>query len=252
MKSYTDFAAFYDTLTANVAYEQKADYLLELFKRHNHTAGLTLDLACGTGTLTLALKKRGIDIYGVDASWEMLSIAQQKASEAGEEILFLCQKMQKLNLYGTVDTCICALDSINHLTSIKAVETTFKRVSMFMNPNGLFVFDANTIYKHAYVLGDNCYIYDTEQVFCAWQNTYESSDHSVTITLDFFEPDNGSYRRSSEQFSERAYSRETLEKIWTAAGFVLEAVYDEDSFNPPHEKTQREIYVLRKKENEQG
>ncbi len=250
MKSYSDFAAFYDGLTQNVAYEQKADYLLELFKRHNHTAGLTLDLACGTGTLTLALKKRGIDIYGVDASWEMLSIAQQKTCDANEEILFLCQKMQKLDLYGTVDTCICVLDSINHLTTIKAIGETFKRVSLFMNPNGLFVFDANTIYKHAHILGDNCYIYDTKPVFCAWQNNYEPSDHSVTVTLDFFEPNNGVYHRSSEQFSERAYSRETLEKLWIEAGFVMEAVYDEESFNPPHEKTQREIYVLRKKENE--
>lgn len=250
MKSYTDFAAFYDTLTENVEYEQKADYLMELFKRHNHTAGLTLDLACGTGTLTLALKKRGIDIYGVDASCEMLTVAQQKAYAADEKILFLCQKMQRLNLYGTVDTCICTLDSINHLTKLKDVEDTFERVALFLNPNGLFVFDANTIYKHTHILGDNCYIYDTKPVFCAWQNNYDPSEHCVTITLDFFEPIDGAYCRSSEQFSERAYRRDELERLWTAAGFVMEAVYGEGGFEPPHETTQREIYVLRKKENE--
>lgn len=246
MKSYTDFAAFYDSLTTNVEYEKKAEYLLKLFNRHNHEAGLTLDLACGTGTLTLALKKRGIDIYGVDASCEMLSVAQQKAYEADEEILFLCQKMQKLNLYGTVDTCICALDSINHLTQIKDVENTFKRVALFMNPNGLFVFDANTIYKHECVLGDNCYIYDNDKVFCAWQNNYKPSDHTVMITLDFFEPDGDIYRRSSEQFFERAYSRSEISEMLTAAGFTLEAVYDDMCFETPAEKSQREIYVARR------
>lgn len=250
MRAYSDFAEFYDNLTQNVEYDKKADYLLKLFERHNHNAGLTLDLACGTGTLTLELKKRGIDIYGVDASYEMLSIAQQKAFENEQEILFLCQKMQNIDLYGTIDTCICSLDSINHLTSIKDVQRAFDRISLFMNPNGLFVFDANTVYKHKHILGDNCYIYDTDSVFCAWQNNYNEINHKVIITLDFFEPDGKMYRRSSEQFSERAYTREEMAAMLVNAGFTLEAVYDDMSFNLPNQNSEREIYVARKKINE--
>ena len=250
MRAYSDFAEFYDNLTQNVEYDKKADYILELLKRHNHNVGLTLDLACGTGTLTLELKKRGVDIYGIDASYEMLSVAQQKAYENEQEILFLCQKMQNIDLYGTIDTCICSLDSINHLTSAKDVQRTFERVSLFMNPDGIFVFDANTVYKHKYVLGDNCYIYDTDTVFCAWQNNYNETNHKVIITLDFFEPDGKIYRRSSEQFSERAYTREEMTAMLTNAGFTLEAVYDDMSFESPKENSEREIYVARKKANE--
>lgn len=247
MRAYSDFAEFYDNLTNNVEYPKKADYILELFSKHNHNAGLTLDLACGTGTLTIELKKRGIDIYGIDGSYEMLSMAQQKAYENELEILFLCQKMQKLDLYGSIDTCICTLDSINHLTTKKDVQQTFERVSLFMNPNGLFVFDANTIYKHKYILGDNCYIYDTDKVFCAWQNNYNEKDNKVIITLDFFEPDGKSYVRTSEQFSERAYSREEFTEMLTNAGFILEAVYDDMTFEESKENSEREIYVARKK-----
>lgn len=246
MRAYSDFAEFYDNLTQNVEYDKKADYILEVLKKHNHNAGLTLDLACGTGTLTLELKKRGIDIYGADASYEMLSIAQQKAYESGQEIMFLCQKMQKLDLYGSIDTCICSLDSINHLTSKNDVRQTFNRVSLFMNPNGLFIFDANTVYKHKYILGDNCYIYDTDKVFCAWQNNYNETDNKVIITLDFFEPDGKMYRRSSEQFSERAYTREEMTSMLTNAGFTVEAVYDDMSFDLPKDNSEREIYVARK------
>lgn len=247
MRAYSDFAEFYDCLTQNVGYDKKADYLLKLFKRHNHNAGITLDLACGTGTLTLELKQRGIDIYGIDASCEMLSIAQQKAFENGQNIMFICQKMQSLDLYGTIDTCICTLDSINHLTSSADVQKTFDRISMFMNPDGLFVFDANTVYKHKYVLGDNCYIYDTEKVFCAWQNNYNEKNNKVMITLDFFEPDGKLYRRSSEQFSERAYTRSEMAEMLTKAGFELESVYDDISFEAPKQNSEREIYVARKK-----
>ncbi|MDD6490405.1 MAG: methyltransferase domain-containing protein [Clostridia bacterium] len=250
MRAYSDFAEFYDCLTQNVGYDKKADYLLELFKRHNHNTGITLDLACGTGTLTLELKKRGIDIYGIDASCEMLTIAQQKAFENGQNIMFICQKMQNLDLYGTIDTCICSLDSINHLTSSADVQKTFDRISMFMNPNGLFVFDANTVYKHKYVLGDNCYIYDTEKVFCAWQNNYNEKNNKVMITLDFFEPDGKLYRRSSEQFSERAYTRSEMTEMLIKAGFDIESVYDDMSFEVPKQNSEREIYVARKKSNE--
>ena len=80
--SYGVFAQYYDALTKNVNYEEMADYLCALLEREGHKAGLTLDLACGTGSLTLALAKRGIDVYGADASMEMLSVAQEKAAEA--------------------------------------------------------------------------------------------------------------------------------------------------------------------------
>ena len=148
MSSYAYFAGYYDELTRNVDYGKQADYLEALCHRLGHAPGLSLDLACGTGSLTVELCRRGWDIYGVDGSPEMLSAAMQKASEEGLHILFLCQKMQRIDLYGTVDTVVCTLDSINHLTSPQDVQRTFDRVSLFLNPGGYFIFDANTIYKH--------------------------------------------------------------------------------------------------------
>ena len=112
MGNYRAFAQFYDKLTANVGYAQRAEYFLELLGKLGHTLGLTLDLACGTGSLTLELYRRGVDVYGVDGSVEMLSEARMKCAEAGADILFLCQKMQVLDLYGTVDTVVCSLDSL--------------------------------------------------------------------------------------------------------------------------------------------
>ena len=91
--SYTYFADHYDSLTEDVDYEAKADYFISLLEKHDHKAGVTLDLACGTGSFTIALKKRGIDVFGADMSSDMLSQAQMKACDEGYQILFICNKI---------------------------------------------------------------------------------------------------------------------------------------------------------------
>ncbi len=245
--SYSYFAKYYDRLTENVDYSAKADYLISMMQKHGHDFGVTLDLACGTGSLTIEMKKRGIDIFGADASADMLSEAQRKAYDENMQILFLRQKMQNLDLYAEMDTCICTLDSINHVTSRKQLLEVFSGVARFLSDNGLFVFDVNTIYKHRDILGDNCYIYDTDEVFCAWQNNYNAKNHKVIITLDFFEPDGDKYVRSSEQFSERAYSNDELESLLGSAGLEVVSIYEDMSFSPPTETSQKEIFIVRKK-----
>ena len=246
--SYSVFARYYDRLTENADYPTRADYLLRLMERHHHEPGETLDLACGTGTLTLLLKERGVNIFGADASVEMLSEA---ADKAGEGTLFICQPMEKLCLPAPVDTCLCTLDSLNHITSRERLIQVFCRIFESLKPDGLLIFDVNTIYKHREILGDHCYLYDFDEVFCAWQNNYQPRTHKVIITLDFFEPQGkGLYRRSSEQFSERAYSHEEIDSFLCAAGLEIESIYADLTFEPPQADTDREIYVVRKMHHE--
>ena len=245
--SYSYFAKYYDVLTENVDYHERALYLYELCRFHEHECGVTLDLACGTGSLTIELKKLGIDIFGVDMSSDMLSEAQMKAYENDMNILFLCQRMQELELYGQIDTCFCTLDSINHITSKKELKKAFSCICRCLADDGLFIFDANTVYKHREILGNNCYIFDTEDVFCAWQNNYIEKNNKVIITLDFFEPAGDKYVRFSEQFAERAYTHSEMQEMLDYAGLEIAGIFDDMSFESPAEASQREIYVVRKK-----
>lgn len=246
MSAYASFALYYDDLTRDVRYGERADYFCRLLSRFGHPAGITLDLACGTGSLTIELKKRGLDVYGIDGSMEMLSVAQQKAAEEGLSILFLYQQMQRIDLYGTVDTVICALDSVNHLTSEKDVLAAFRRVSLFLNRGGYFIFDMNTLYKHRAVLADRVFVYDTEKVYCVWQNHYEEKTDRVGISLDFFGREGGLYSRSSARFFERAYEPSKIRELLKSAGLEPAAVYDDMSFLPPVKESQRLVVVSRK------
>ena len=209
-------------------YPKRAEYLLELMERLGHAPGLTLDLACGTGSLTLELYKRGVDIYGIDGSVEMLSEARTKCAEAGADILFLCQNMLSIDLYGTVDTALCTLDSLNHLKNGEELQRVFEKVSFFMNPN-------------------ETYVYDMDHVYCVWQNRCHAGG-KVDIQLDFFEPEGGLYARSTERFSERAYPVEEVLERLSKAGFGEVQVFDELTFNPPREDSQRLVFAAKKRE----
>ena len=245
MDSYNSFAEYYDELLEDGRYEDRCKYVLDAAERFGHPMGKTLDLACGTGTLTLLLRQSGVDVFGIDGSVEMLSEAMQKSLAAGEHILYVCQQMQNLELAENIDTCVCSLDSLNHLTDEGDVRRTFSGVAKYMNPGGLFIFDVNTVYKHREVLADNAFILENEHVFCAWQN-FLRKDDIVDISLDFFEEENGVYHRSSEDFSERAYSEEALREMLENAGFEVLAVCSDLSFDPPKPDDQRIIFIATK------
>lgn len=245
--AYSAFAQYYDALTENVQYGARAAYFLALAERLGHRPVLALDLACGTGSLTLALAERGVDVYGVDASVEMLSVAREKCARAGRDVLFLCQKMQELDLYGTVDTVFCSLDSLNHLPGRVELEKALAKVSFFLEPGGWFFFDLNTPYKHRRVLGENCFVYDLNEVFCVWQNHFIEADCRVEMRLDFFEREGRLYRRSRERFSEWAYPEAEVRRMLAAAGFGEVHCYEELRFDPPGPESQRWMFAARKR-----
>ncbi len=244
MSGYHIFSQFYDNLTFNVDYEKRAEYLQSVLSLWGHEAGLTLDLACGTGSMTLALKEKGWDIFGVDASQEMLSVAMDKAYDKELSVLFLCQRMENLDLYGTIDTCISTLDSLNHITEKSTLQAAFDKVALFMNPEGMFVFDVNTVYKHREILGNNTFVYDTDEVYCVWQNSLKENN-VINIDLDMFEKADGVYTRHTEHFKERAYEIGKIKEMLKIAGFETLAVYRDMTTEPIGEKDDRAIFVAR-------
>lgn len=247
MKSYVDFAMFYDTLTTDVDYKKRAEYILKIFKKFDKAPTLLLDIACGTGSFSNEFAKKGIQVIGVDASEEMLSVAAEKSRAQGNDILFLHQRAEELELYGTVDSAVCCLDSLNHITDYSLLKRSLKKIALFLERDRLFVFDVNTEYKHRAVLGNNTFVKENEGVFCVWQNNYNPQKRLTEVNIDFFAKENdGKYSRYSENFFERAYSEAEFETALSQSGFKIEAIFGEMTFLPPENDTQRIIYVARR------
>lgn len=248
MASYKEtFSAFYDVLTDDVDRVKMADRCEELLAQYHPKRELALDLCCGTGTLATELARRGFEVIGVDASPEMLMQATEKNAELSQPVLYLCQPLERLDLYGTVDLAVCTLDSLNHLPGKKALQRALHRLQYFVEPGGLFLFDVNTPYKHREILGNNCFVRESEELFCVWQNEYTLAEDKVEIQIDFFRRGAGErYTREGEQFCEYAWEDAALTAMLEAEHFdVLErwGGYNREPVTP---QTQRMVYVTRR------
>ncbi|MBR6108072.1 MAG: class I SAM-dependent methyltransferase [Oscillospiraceae bacterium] len=250
-QGYGAFAQYYDALTANVEYAARAAQMqksIEKWLRPDMPEHILLDLACGTGSLSEEFARLGWDVIGIDSSEDMLNEALDKKYDSGLPVQYLKQDMRAIDLYGTVTVTVCALDSLNHLQSEDDLRRTFTRVNLFSDAGALFLFDVNTEYKHRQILADQCFVYELPEAVCVWQNHLHAHapDWPVTIELDFFEHTEGrKYLRSSEEFTERIWQQEQIERLLAETGFTLLEMLDGDTFAAPVPETQRVLYIAR-------
>lgn len=247
MSSYETLAFRYDNLTSDVDYEAWADYLEKQFKRCPIPVKTVLDLACGTGTLTCLLAERGYEMIGADQSPDMLAVAAEKGREVrGTAPIFLQQSMQRLDLFGTIDACICCLDSVNYVLRPADLRRAFQRVHLFLMPGGLFLFDINTP-KKLRGLDGGTFLDETEDTYCVWRADWSERRKVCSFGFDlFFREAQGLWRRESEVHEERAYEPEELEVWLREAGFSTVRRYGELKCRAPGPEESRIFFAARK------
>lgn len=234
MNRYGYLAKYYDRLTEDVDYNSFADYYKALFEKNSIHVSSVVDLACGTGTLTSILAGRGYDMTGVDASNEML----MEAAEKDKSILYLNQAIQELDLYGTYDAAVCCLDGINYCepSSIRGI---FERISLFVRPGGIFVFDILPV-EHLKRLDGEIFVDEDPNFCCMWRAEFDYANMACNYGFDVFarRPD-GLYERESEEHIEYAHSLEFLEKELSGAGFCEICTYGDRVLSAPDADSER-------------
>ena len=236
MEAYTSFASVYDTFMDNIPYEEWAEYLSGLLAEYEVTDGIVLDLGCGTGTLTELMAARGFDMIGVDYSEEMLEIAMEKRAESGRDILYLLQDMREFELYGTVRAVISICDSLNYITEEEELEEVFRLVNNYLDPEGVFIFDFNTVYKYREILGDQTIAESREDCSFIWDNYY------YELSL-FLQEEGNLYRKYVETHYQKGYELETIKSLLEKSGMKFVTAYDAFTRNPPTKESER-VYVI--------
>ena len=207
MEMYEDFAQVYDRFMDETPYEAWADFVEKKLKEAGIEDGLVLDLGCGTGSVTELLAKKGYDMIGVDISDRMLDIAMEKRTRSGLDILYLQQDMREFELYGTVRAVISLCDSVNYLLEEEELLETFYLVNNYLDPDGLFLFDFNTVYKYQTVIGDSTIAENRDDCSFIWENYYdeESNINEYDLTI-FVRQEKEMFRRFTETHFQKGYT----------------------------------------------
>lgn len=244
MEAYTGFAQVYDTFMDNVPYDEWGEYLVSLLKKYGVEDGLVLDMGCGTGAMTRYLDAHGYDMTGIDVSEEMLTIAKEKSSS---DILYLLQDMREFELYGTVRAIVSVCDSLNYITEEEDLLQVFRLVWNYLDPDGVFFFDMNTIYKYKEMLGETTIAENREEGSFIWENYYDPEEqlNQYDLTL-YVQDEDDRYVRFEETHIQKAYALERVLELLEKAGLKAEQIFDSDTGEAVMETTGKFCVVARK------
>jgi len=240
---YENFAYVYD-LFMDVDYEAWTNYIEQTWKRHGAEPNLVCELGCGTGNITTRLSQKGYEMIGVDFSQDMLSVAMQKQTNG---ILYLNQDMRQFELYGTVDSIISICDSLNYILTEDDLLAVFRLVHNYLNPDGLFLFDMNTLFKFQNTLANNDFCQTSDDICYIWENFFNEKTYINEYFLNFFmQNENGQYDRFEEHHRQKAYSPEVVSTLLAKADMRLLSTYDAFTFEPPTPTSERIFFVAKK------
>lgn len=216
---YQIFAHYYDEMMSQVAYEEWAEYVHKQIKKYGNEGELLVDLGCGSGSMSLLMAQRGYEVIGTDLSSDMLMEAKSKRSH--KKIMYIQQDMRELDLYGSVDTVISICDSLNYILKIEELKTVFEKVYYFLNSGGVFVFDLNTAYKFAELIGDETFVYNYDAYTCVWENYYDEKERIHEYALTFFVKEDQHYNKYQETHYEKAYDIGAIKMLLEETGFEI-------------------------------
>ncbi|MBU8879463.1 methyltransferase domain-containing protein [Bacillus sp. FJAT-29790] len=246
--TYGKFAYLYDELMKDVPYDKWVELVTKLVTKYNVQGKRVLDLACGTGKLSIKLAEEGYDVTGVDLSADMLTVAQSKASSKGLDMQFYQQNMAELEGLGQFDLIGIFCDSLNYLESEPEVLATFRNVNDHLIKGGIFIFDVHSIYKIMQVFMNQTFTLNEEEISYIWHSYQGEFPNSVEHDLSFFvlDQNTGQYDRYDELHLQRTYPIEVYEAWLKEAGFeVLEVAADFEAVSPKAH-SERIFFICRK------
>ncbi|MCM2531579.1 methyltransferase domain-containing protein [Neobacillus pocheonensis] len=246
--SYEQFAYLYDELMKDAPYEEWVSFVKEKLQKYHVEGNLLLDLACGTGELSIRLAKEGFSVTGVDLSSDMLAVAQAKSEVAGTSIPFFEQNMADLEGQGQFDIIGIFCDSLNYLQTEEEIIQTFSTVFQHLNNGGIFLFDVHSIYKISQVFINQTFALNEDHLAYIWNSFPGEFPNSVEHELSFFALDEwtGKYDRFDELHFQRTFPVVQYTDWLKHAGFELLEVSADFENAPPQPHSERVFFLAQK------
>ena len=134
----SDFYDYPDLYDALLPVRAEVPFYVDVARQQ---AGSVLELACGTGQLTVPIALDGFPTTGLDQSTAMLDVAKKRASAAGASVEFIHGDMRDFALGREFKLIIVARNSLLHLLSTEDLLAAFTAIRRHLTPDGVFAFD---------------------------------------------------------------------------------------------------------------
>ena len=132
--------------------------------------GSALDLACGTGRLTIALANSGLKCIGLDASVPMLERARLKSKEL--DIQYYEGDIRDFHFEESFDIITLTGNSFQTLLTLEDQKKLFSCVRSHLKTDGLFIFNTRNFRKQDLT---------TTQEFEHWHAFTDQDGHMVQV-----------------------------------------------------------------------
>ena len=239
---YAKLAKIYDRVMNHVKYDKWADYILSVFRHFGVHGKSILEIACGTGNLSVFLLKHGYDVTGMDLSPAMLKIAADKFKENGMPQKLVAANMTSIPLKKKFDAVLCLYDSINYLRHPAVLRKTIEEISTVTKSGGFFIFDVCTIKNSQKYFSNNSMFEDMGNVKYKRNCRFHYSNN-IQENLFIIEY-NG--ERFEEKHLQRIYSINEVRRIISGSPFKTRGIFDDLTFNPGTENSGRVHFVLQR------
>lgn len=135
MEVYDD-AQFYDLEFATRCHD--AAFFAEQAKR---AEGPVLEIACGTGRITLPIARAGIEITGLDVTRPMLDLARRKSEAERLHVTWLEQDCRAIHTERRFSLVFSATNAMQHLHDLESVNAFLRSARGGLAPGGTLVLD---------------------------------------------------------------------------------------------------------------
>jgi SAM-dependent methyltransferase len=206
--------------------------LLDFYRRQIARYGEpVLELACGSGRLTIPLANAGANITGMDISEDMLNLAKLKASERGVSIRFIEGDMRSFDLGEKFKFIFIPAQSLSHLHTREEIEDCFACVRRHLADEGRFLMELfNSSVRllarepdRRYPVGEYADPKGGAPVFVTAEVNYEAA--SQVNHIRWFFQDAGSHEETVLSFEMRQFFPQEINSLLWYNDFLIEHKY---------------------------
>jgi SAM-dependent methyltransferase len=142
MSIFGDYARYYDLLYRDKDYIGEAKFIHDLIQTHAPESKNILELGCGTGNHATLLAKESYVVHGIDVSYEMLQIANERISQSlASKLTFTHGDIRQVRLNQKFDVVISLFHVISYQTTNQDLLAAFATAKAHLKEGGIFIFD---------------------------------------------------------------------------------------------------------------